>query len=176
MLAVNDRDHFTPAGKNLFKVKPPSGVSYDLNLFTEANNFAAQQVTARRVDTDLTPSNTVAQISNWLNECALHGCCPEQIDVPLPTRVIEVTTPRVLHTNSALGRFAALSYCWGTGSQTQLFSHTIKSMTERLELDSLPQTIKDAILVARSISITYLWVRSGASLNAAIVSPHGNII
>jgi hypothetical protein len=49
-------------------------------------------------------------------------------------------------------------------------------MTDRLELDSLPQTIKDAILVARSISIPYLWVRSEASLNEAIVSFHGNII
>lgn len=162
-MAACIRDVFTPSGSNLFKVvygSDSDNFSYlaYLCLFTEDDNFAAHLVTARNVETDLSPSSTSTQILRWVKECTLHGCCPEQVDSPLPTRVIEVATPKILHTKGAFGNFAALSYCWGTGSQTQLRSHTIEALTQHLELNELPQTIKDAVIVTRSLSIPYLWV------------------
>jgi hypothetical protein len=156
-------DAFTPSGSNVYSMTYKSDsddTRYGnfVNLFAEDDNFAAHLVTAREVQKDLTPSNTSTQISRWIKECALHKCCPEQLDSPLPTRVIEVATSKILCTNGAFGKFAALSYCWGTGSQTQLRSHTFETLTQHLELSGLPQTIKDAIIVTRSLSIPYLWV------------------
>jgi len=155
----------TPSGSNLYVLhltdKPMRRVAelgFELEFFTEHDNFAAQQVTARDVDQDVTPSNTSSQISRWLQECVQHPCCPEQTDLPFPTRLIEVATARICHTNGAFGRFAALSYCWGTGSQIQLRSDNIETLSQHLVLNDLPQTIKDAVLVTRSLSIPYLWV------------------
>jgi hypothetical protein len=134
-------------------------VSYHFSFLTEQDNLAAQYVTAREIDGDVSPSNTTSQTADWLKECARHEECPAQIDVSLPRRVIDVATLRVLHTNEAYGKFAALSYCWGSGSQIQLRSDTIQSLTRRLDFNGLPQTIKDAILVTRSLKLAYLWVR-----------------
>ena len=55
-------------------------------------------------------------------------------------------------------RYVALSYCWG---QTQNFITTIAnlaSMKEKIPLDKLPQTIRDAIIITRALGIQYLWV------------------
>jgi hypothetical protein len=154
----------TPRGSNLYKISimsSPGGYfdwSYHFSFLTEQDNPAAQYVTAREIDGDVSPSNTISQTADWLKECARHEECPAQIDVSLPRRVIDVATLRVLHTNEAYGRFAALSYCWGIGSQIQLRSDTFQSLTQRLDFNDLPQTIKDAILVTRSLELAYLWV------------------
>jgi len=153
----------TPPGSNLYSYHlggdtKASNRWVELEFFTEYDNFAAQQVTAREVDGNVAPSKTSPQISTWLKECVQHPCCPPQADLPLPTRLIEVATPRIYHTNGAFGRFAALSYCWGTGSQIQLRSENIETLLQHLDFNNLPQTIKDAVLVTRSLSIPYLWV------------------
>ncbi|KAH8723805.1 heterokaryon incompatibility protein-domain-containing protein [Phaeosphaeriaceae sp. PMI808] len=56
------------------------------------------------------------------------------------------------------GLYVALSYCWGSSRQVMLQSSALRSATHRLDFDDLPQTIKDAIEVTRSLSIKYLWV------------------
>lgn len=161
---IRDDSHvMTPPGNNLYqlflknRLEEPLYFAY-LEFFTESDNFAAQQVTAREADQDVTLSKTSPQISRWLRECVQHPCCPQQIDFPLPTRLIDVATEKICHTNGAFGKFVALSYCWGSGSQTQLRSDTIQTLMQHLDFNDLPQTIKDAVLVTRSLSIRYLWV------------------
>ena len=154
----------TPLGSNFYevhtRVEKPGRFSYfaALEFFTEHDNFAAQQVTARDVDRDVTPSKTSSQILRWLKECDRHPCCPQQIDSLLPTRLIDIATSTVCHTNGASGKFVALSYCWGTGSQMQLRSDNVETLMQHSIFNALPQTIKDAVLVTRSLSIPYLWV------------------
>ena len=131
-----------------------------VELFTESANFAAHRVTAREVERDTTPSKTSPQISKWLEECDQHPCCPRQTDSPLPTRLIDLVSAKIWHTNGVLGKFVALSCCWGTGSQIQLASDNIETLMQHLDFNDLPQTIKDAVLVTRSLSIRYLWVCS----------------
>jgi hypothetical protein len=159
---------FGPTGSNMIKVIVcrVSGsdysvvVSAQIPLFTQDDNFAAQLVTARKPQMNADPSTTREQITHWLRECATHQCCPKQIDLPLPTRVIEVATLRVLTTEQeATGRYTALSYCWGSSAQVRLQLSTMESFAHQLDFNRLPQTIKDAILVTRSLSIPYLWVR-----------------
>lgn len=162
-LIHNPEDVITPTGSNLYELRFTRNFEWfhyigELEFFTECDNFAAQQVTARKVDGDMTPSKTSPQIARWLKECDQHACCPKQIDSPLPTRVIEVETAKIYHTHGDFGRFVALSYCWGSGSQIQLRSDTIKTLMQHMDFNHLPQTIRDAILVTRSLSIPYLWV------------------
>ena len=162
-LRVNPRHVIMPLGSNLYLLNftTKSGTwstAAHLEFFTEYENFAAPQVTARELDQGVTPSRTSPQILRWLKECDQHPCCPQQTDSPLPTRLIEVATTKICHTNGAFGKFVALSYCWGTGSQIQLRSDTIETLSQHLDFGDLPQTIKDAVLVTRSLSIPYLLV------------------
>ena len=164
-LTANSRHVITPLGSNLYTCKLATkpvkwSSASELEFFTENENFAAPQVTARELDRDVRPARTSLQISRWLKECDQHPCCPQQTDSPLPTRLIDVMTAKICHTNGALGKFVALSYCWGTGSQTQLGLGNIETLMQHLDFNSLPQTIKDAVLVTRSLSIRYLWVCS----------------
>jgi len=162
-LNANSRHVITPPGSNFYECHFENKLKESeyhavLEFFTEHDNLAAQQVTARDVDRDVTPSKTSSQISRWLQECVQHPCCPRQTDVPLPTRLIDVATARICDTNGAFDKFVALSYCWGTGSQMQLRSDTIETLMQHMDFNDLPQTIKDAVLVTRSLSIRYLWV------------------
>lgn len=160
-LVANSEHVITPPGSNCWRVRLCNEQELreeDLELFTEHENFAAQQVTARDLDGDVTPSKTSPQILRWLKECDQHLCCPQQIDSPLPTRLIDVATAKICHTTGAIGKFVALSYCWGTGSQIQLQSDTIEKLMQHLDFNHLPQSIKDAVVVTRSLSIPYLWV------------------
>jgi len=162
---IASSDHVTtPPGSNFYEFHitenrhEDASDAQELEFFTEHDNFAAQQVTARDVDRDVTPSKTSSKISRWLEKCVQHPCCPQHIDSPLPTRLIDVVTAKICHTTGAFGKFVALSYCWGTGSQIQLQSDTIETLMQHLDFNDLPQSIKDAVVVTRSLSIPYLWV------------------
>ncbi|KAI0122304.1 HET-domain-containing protein [Daldinia grandis] len=59
-------------------------------------------------------------------------------------------------------RYAALSYCWGSKSEAERQLKTtrdsIKNHTSQIKLESLPQTVADAVQVCRALGIRYLWV------------------
>lgn len=81
----------------------------------------------------------------------------------LPTRVVAVgsSTQDLFLYESATGEcgtYACLSYCWG---KTWTFTTTVSTIQERkagFGLDDLPKTLRDAVLVARSMSIQYIWI------------------
>lgn len=86
-------------------------------------------------------------------------------EVELPTRVIcvgDTLTDPYLHESASgeKGVWAALSYCWG---KVRTMTTTTASISERksgFALDTLPKTCRDAILVARALSIPYIWIDS----------------
>ncbi|KLU87065.1 hypothetical protein MAPG_06070 [Magnaporthiopsis poae ATCC 64411] len=107
----------------------------------------------------------LAQAKAWLDACVQnHGpSCGAQETSVLPTRVIDVSEPTLrLHEASAgeRGNYAALSYCWG-GAQTYLCTtHTLPVLLTGFSFDDLPQTLKDAVTVTRSLGLKYLWIDS----------------
>lgn len=114
------------------------------------------------------------QIQTWLETCLRsHTECNP---VPLadadtssttrfPTRLLDVgtnNTPFVKLTDrqNALGRYAALSYCWGPAA-TQL--RTLKSnlaehTTTGINISAMPATLRDAVIVTRNLGLRYLWI------------------
>ncbi|CCT73861.1 related to tol protein [Fusarium fujikuroi IMI 58289] len=91
----------------------------------------------------------------------------------LPTRLIAVGTdkgvqPHLVITDYRLRRrtprYATLSYCWGPPDdakvQSRTRAHNIEQRKAGFPLDSLTHVIRDAIVVARTLSIPYLWVDS----------------
>lgn len=83
----------------------------------------------------------------------------------MPKRLIDLgapnappATPKVMHTRGRQEQYVALSYCWGP---TQLLSTKIDNLGEMeksIPVEILPQTIRDAFLVARKLDIRYIWI------------------
>ena len=128
----------------------------------------AAQYVARRLPS-LSVSDTAAfQIAKeWTDQCIhQHRKCPDGRLAELPTRVIDVGlddpdyVPRLcLGSEQGKANYAALSYCWGGPQIIMLTTDTIDAHLKSIP-DQLPQSIQDAILVARGLRIQFLWVDS----------------
>lgn len=105
-------------------------------------------------------------IRKWVRNCGNHPSCVHE-EPTLPLRVIDVgvrhqgdsyDTPKLLATNGTAGRYVALSYCWGGQQKIVTKITNVKDHMQRLPMDSLSQSIVDAITVCRQLNLRYLWV------------------
>ena len=80
--------------------------------------------------------------------------CPFDIDLGLGTS----THLRLLETSRTppLGRYATLSYCWGSAATLKLTRETLDTFLTRLPEAELPKTFRDVIEVARCLRTRYL--------------------
>lgn len=86
----------------------------------------------------------------------------------LPTRVIDCTPLNrssdvcLVESNGRYGTWVALSHCWGKGEQRPLMTlrANIRKHLGGLQLNSLPKTFQDAVVLTRSLNIRYLWIDS----------------
>jgi hypothetical protein len=163
----------TPAGNNTFYLsischsgmgKWRGGAALFLHALTTAEDPASGYVTARPLRTDTNSEAAKMQIGAWLRECKEHKRCSAlHEDSILPTRVIEVSPlgrryARVVETKNLLGLYATLSYCWGNADFPTLTSSNYAQLTEGLDEETLPPTIRDAFATTRASSIPYLWI------------------
>ena len=165
----------TPSGKNSYHVKirvqttndvEPSGWSLGLHAFTGAYDPAAPFISARELQETVFSDNATQQIYDWLAACESHETCPRQTLEELPTRVIEVWPesdsgrPRLFIPGMVRGIYTALSYCWGKNTYAGLTRSNMSTYQTELDLETVPQAIRDAISVTKALGIPYLWVDS----------------
>ncbi|KAF2010216.1 HET-domain-containing protein [Aaosphaeria arxii CBS 175.79] len=136
-----------------------------LSSYTTADDKASAFINARPIRGDVFSDDAKSQMRKWIHECSEHTCCSPQQDVQLPSRVIDLRpkedpeTPRLIQTTTGMqGQYAILVYCWGNDAKNLLTSSNISEYLKGIDISQLPQTIQDAIEVARSISVPYLWV------------------
>ncbi|KAF2796295.1 HET-domain-containing protein [Melanomma pulvis-pyrius CBS 109.77] len=93
-----------------------------------------------------------------------HECAIQERPI-LPRRVIDMGTGDVsasvrliINNNQMKGDYTCLSYCWGGSQEVATTASTLEQFSTRLPWDKLPQTIRDAITVTRSLAIRFLWV------------------
>jgi len=108
--------------------------------------------------------------SKLISDCIeLHSKCPKNIEVPLPSRLIDIgssedpSNPRLIDSKGMSGRYIALSYCWGQPSSSNPPNITttptnLTQMSQGIAEASLPSTVRDAIFVARSLEVRYIWI------------------
>ncbi|KAH7116221.1 heterokaryon incompatibility protein-domain-containing protein [Dendryphion nanum] len=142
------------------------GIHTIFSAYATENDNASVYITARPKQSDVSSELARNQIQTWIEECNYHLCCPTQVNVRLPTRVIDLEPmnmskdPRIVQSDGQEGQYATLSYCWGAGRQTLLTKSNIDVYRDNIPLKNLPQGIQDAITVARDIPVRYLWVDS----------------
>lgn len=121
----------------------------------------------------LSSPETIRLAASWLSECD-KAHMPAFPNATIPTRVIDIgdsldQKARLVITadniDSYIGqRYATLSHCWGSGTNTQHSSITtsanLESRTRGIDLSELSKTFQDAIQVARGIGVQFLWIDS----------------
>lgn len=84
-------------------------------------------------------------------------------DVRLPSHLVDCTlsaSPRLVSTKGVYGRYLALSYVWGEAQPHQTTTSNVSAYSAGIDTFLLPQTIRDAISVTRTLGLQYLWVDS----------------
>ena len=110
----------------------------------------------------------------WMAECLTqHDLCPFSdaddrlflLHPKLPKRLIDVTDPRtpfLKETTAEMSvistRYSTLSYCWGTGNRVLTVEATYSDFKQKLPLESLPKTFREAIAVTHALKIPYLGI------------------
>ncbi len=121
--------------------------------------------------------NVFTAAQSLIKECMSlenpHKHCRYSRDTVLPTRVLDVGKPgdsqptlklRVNETETN-APYLALSYCWGKQPKPTapvqpllLRRDTLRDLVGDIKLESLQQSIQDAIFVTRKLGFRYLWV------------------
>jgi hypothetical protein len=116
-------------------------------------------------------------------EClTLHSDCEENDTSILPTRVIDVGPsdgsrspflyiPTKLAQGVQRGKYMALSYVWGPSKTAKTTMATLSTYRDKIPLSELPKTIRDAIFLARKLSIRYLWVDALCIIQSSSARP-----
>ena len=101
----------------------------------------------------------------WLSTCSSsHEHCRTKEWLEPPTRLVSIDhatgSIRLVLTASweTIPPYATLSYCWGNTKFTKLTTKNYDLYCKAIPLQDLPQTIRDAIHVTRTLGLEYIWI------------------
>src|ERR1700722_14310171 len=113
--------------------------------------------------------DNVVRIKDWLLECdENHIQCQSARVKYSPTRLVDVSrsnTVSIVTCGQQLQRrYAALSYCWGSQKIGESKYMTTRANFQERSVSfsptELPQTLQDAICVAQTLAIPFIWIDS----------------
>lgn len=110
---------------------------------------------------------SISCFQKWLNDCEhTHDSCTKPEPTFMPTRLLDVGTAvspelkLVLSGSQIVSPYATLSHCWGKAQIHSTTTATIAQHLQAIPSLKLPQTFKDAIVVARRLNLRFLWIDS----------------
>ncbi|PSN60090.1 HET-domain-containing protein [Corynespora cassiicola Philippines] len=144
---------------------------FDLFTVPGKPNFDAVRVASFIPRTTILEEN-LNQVMTWINSCQEdHAPCKQICDY-LPPRLLDlqslgpdivrlVDSEKLQESLSGPPRYACLSHCWGkTRSKYLTCRDRLEENKKSIPVDLLPRTFKDAIAIAKALSINYLWIDS----------------
>ncbi|KAI8649754.1 HET domain-containing protein [Fusarium keratoplasticum] len=144
--------------------------AYDLGIIDSASELPDHAIPGCPLS-----SEGLLFIRNQLENCVSnpgHDCEPPlTIEITRwPARVLEIYHNSVVlvdfDSDVMPGKFAALSYCWGSPSELQLkppykaVASTVQDLRSGISAAELPLTIQQALLVCKWLDIRYIWIDS----------------
>ncbi|KAH7152555.1 heterokaryon incompatibility protein-domain-containing protein, partial [Dactylonectria macrodidyma] len=106
---------------------------------------------------------TVSRAKEWLSTCTKHhGDCLVPARTELPSRVLVVSNHKVIlrETKGEIGRYVALSHCWGRNPVVRTLRANIRDHKENIPWPALSKTFQDAIILTWRLGFHYLWIDS----------------
>ncbi|KFA70604.1 hypothetical protein S40285_04681 [Stachybotrys chlorohalonatus IBT 40285] len=132
----------------------------------EAASPLALHLPLRPLSLDSGSNQSLDIVATWLKDCnETHGEC-SSAPTSLPTRLLEVGSLsddyiRLVETGAgAMGRYASLSYCWGSSLTLTTTRASRQARLSGIHLSHLPKTFHDAVRATRHIGLRYLWIDS----------------
>ncbi|KAF7916405.1 uncharacterized protein EAE98_010705 [Botrytis deweyae] len=108
---------------------------------------------------------TIPKIKEWLDDCCHRHTRTCRYSTPkLPTRVLKIGSKSTSLVYLYVSRpdqkddYIALSYCWGGPQSFTTTNSTLEQNMRGIDIDNLPLTFKDTILMARKLGIRYIWI------------------
>lgn len=107
-----------------------------------------------------------AVAKTYLFDCLTsHSVCKSNSTRQLPKRLIDVGSfsgahPFLTECSEQAYRYLALSYCWGEEQRVTTTLQSFEEKQRKIDLSSLPRTLRDAVQIARQMQVQYLWVDS----------------
>ncbi|KAK4032264.1 heterokaryon incompatibility protein-domain-containing protein [Parachaetomium inaequale] len=102
------------------------------------------------------------------NPWKLAGCLPSTTSTgspatALPTRILDLgaiasSQIALRETEDETGRYLCLSYCWGTAEFLKTTRDNLERHKQGIKAEDLPQTLQDAIHIARFFGVRYVWI------------------
>lgn len=120
---------------------------------------------ARHISPDSSSEDCFNLAQDWLFNCFLeHDCCGGYEHLPLPTRVLELLNDEYVTLcepeSHEKDQYAALSHCWGLVVPIRLTKANYEDMKGGIAISDLPKTFRDAIKIADTLNMRYLWIDS----------------
>ncbi|KAM0551743.1 hypothetical protein ACHAPJ_008310 [Fusarium lateritium] len=102
---------------------------------------------------------------DWIEACdSHHPRCKPNNPAYRPTRLIEIVSSKLIKliytSQTFTGDYAALSHCWGKTKALKLQSDTESQLIEGIEIDTLPNSYREAILVCLKLNTPFIWIDS----------------
>lgn len=103
-------------------------------------------------------------VHEWMTRCKNHHQRRKWKQQPpfYPTRLLDIgeDVVRLVPTRNChiTGQYATLSHTWGEERVKVLTARTLPDFCNGIHIDEMPQTFRDAIHIARHLSIRYLWI------------------
>ncbi|KAK0631308.1 heterokaryon incompatibility protein-domain-containing protein [Immersiella caudata] len=99
----------------------------------------------------------------WLKACTQEHIRCQAFNTPyMPTRILEISKDNNiavrLVTNPPAAPYTTLSYCWGGDQAAKATIDCLPAYESNIPVDSLPKTIREALIVTQGIGLRYLWV------------------
>lgn len=162
------RKSATPVGRNTYHLYLwVAEGHWEIHLFayTHATDAAADFVTARKLQPDVSSDSAIKQCRAWLSDCAWsHKQCRKPAAGQLPTRVVDVSPggssdkPRILETQGKKGEYLTLSYCWGKQSVGLLNTQNQAAYYEQLDVTAISPTLRDAVDHTKRLGFRFIWI------------------
>lgn len=145
-----------------------SGENWMYECVASEQDPASNLNTTRPINIDPADDESFKLMRSWLAECRYsHHACQHFTTQFRPFRLLEISgasgSPQVRLCEVADGPlvdYTTLSYCWGGPQPAQTTTANIEERKEVINLESLPRTIRHAILVTQRLRIPYIWIDS----------------
>jgi hypothetical protein len=105
-----------------------------------------------------------SQIRSWANMCqGFHESCRHEAD-RFPPRILDVgiasesRDPFLVQSDGQRGQYLALSYRWGTSNTLRTTVENVSAHMDAIPVAKMPQTMQDAVTVARRLGQRYIWI------------------
>ncbi|KAI0534499.1 HET-domain-containing protein [Xylaria digitata] len=139
-----------------------------LRLVAPKSSPLAKYTNYRHVTWDGLTDQWAADIKAILKLCLTsHPQCQQSNPRVLPSRLLRINkagasshhVQLVATLEGHTGEYAALSYCWGGPQPLQLTKDTVENLLQQpIDSRALPRGLNDAVEVAYSLELQYLWV------------------